>query len=113
MVVLPYIEATQSGVVPVAYNYGKPVVATSVGALPDCVIDEVTGLLVPPRDPHRLADAIVRLLDSPVERHRMGREAKDQLDREASPKSVAKSTFQVYRKAYENFNDATPLKGIR
>ena len=112
IVVLPYIEATQSGVVPVAYNYGKPVVATAVGALPDCVIDEVTGLLVPPRDPYRLADAIVRLLENPVERHKMGRAAKDQLDREASPKCVAEATLRVYCKAYEGFYGCAPSEGI-
>lgn len=99
VVVLPYIEATQSGVVPVAYNYAKPVVATAVGALPDCVEDGVTGILVPPRDPKKLADAIVQLLENPDQRHKMGRSAKAQLEREASPKSVAEKTLLVYEEA--------------
>ena len=104
IVVLPYIEATQSGVVPVAYNYAKPVVATAVGSLPDCVIDGVTGLLVPPRDPRKLADAIVRLLENPDERHKMGRAAKAHLEREASPKSVAEATLRVYDEARRRVN---------
>ena len=46
---------------------GRPLVATKVGGLPDIVEDGVTGLLVPPRDPRALADAIVRLLtDHPL-----------------------------------------------
>jgi glycosyltransferase involved in cell wall biosynthesis len=106
IVVLPYIEATQSGVVPVAYNYARPVVATNVGALPECVVDEVTGLLVPSRDPSKLADAIVRLLRNADERHKMGRAAKAYLDRESSPKNIAKSTLRVYEQACSQRNDS-------
>ena len=53
VVVLPNIEATQSGVIPLAYTFGKPVVATTVGSLPEMVDDGDTGLLVPPRDARR------------------------------------------------------------
>jgi glycosyltransferase involved in cell wall biosynthesis len=45
-----------------AMAYGRPVAATAVGGLVDAVEDGVTGLLVPPRDPVALRDAIVRLL---------------------------------------------------
>jgi teichuronic acid biosynthesis glycosyltransferase TuaC len=41
---------------------GRPVVATTVGGIPDLIADERCGLLVPPRDPHALADAITRAL---------------------------------------------------
>ncbi len=41
---------------------GKPVVATSVGGTPEAVVDGVTGLLVPPRNPEALANAIVKLV---------------------------------------------------
>ena len=41
---------------------GLPVVATAVGGTPDAVIDNETGLLVPPGDPSALADAVLRLL---------------------------------------------------
>ena len=42
---------------------GRPVVATSVGALPELVHHEQTGLIVPPTDPALLASAIERLLE--------------------------------------------------
>ncbi len=97
LVVLPYNEATQSGVVPVAYNYGKPVVATRVGALSECVDHEKTGLLVPPRDPQALAEAIVRLLKDSNLRHAMGLAGKAKLDRDCSPAVVAQQTVEAYR----------------
>ncbi len=51
---------------------GIPVVATSVGGIPEMVTDGVTGLLVPPRDPEAMAAAIGRLLDDPGEARRFG-----------------------------------------
>lgn len=51
---------------------GKPVVATSVGGVPELVMEGETGLLVPPRDPERLAEAIADLLHHPDVAHRMG-----------------------------------------
>lgn len=62
-VVLPYRSATQSGVVLVAYAGGCPVISTAVGGLPEVVEEGVTGFLVPPEDPARLADAILEFFD--------------------------------------------------
>jgi len=59
LVVLPYVAATQSGIVQIAYGFGKPVVVTSVGGLPEVVEDGRTGYVVPPRDAGALADAVV------------------------------------------------------
>lgn len=58
VVILPYRSATGSGVVPIAYHYEKPVIVTRVGGLPDVVRDGKTGFIVPPNDPHALADKI-------------------------------------------------------
>lgn len=44
---------------------GVPVISTSITGIPELVIDEQTGLLVPERDAATLADAIERLLDNP------------------------------------------------
>lgn len=51
---------------------GRPVVASRVGGLPEVVADGETGILVPPEDPARLAEALVTLLDDAVLRQRMG-----------------------------------------
>lgn len=63
LVVLPYVSATQSGIVQIAYNYDRPVVTTDVGGLPEVVQDGHTGFLVPPGDAAALADAIARFFD--------------------------------------------------
>jgi glycosyltransferase involved in cell wall biosynthesis len=58
VVVLPYSSATGSGVVPIAYHYNKPVIVTSVGGLPDVVLEHETGWIVEPDDPVELANVI-------------------------------------------------------
>ena len=55
---------------------GKPVVATRVGGLPEVVEDGVQGLLVEPRDPANLADALARLLEGESLRRRLGEAAR-------------------------------------
>lgn len=99
LVVLPYTEATQSGVIPVAYTFGKPVVASAVGGLPSQVEDGVTGLLVPPQDVQALADAVVQLLRDPALRRQMGEQGKRKLEAEWSASVVAKQTLPVYAAA--------------
>ncbi|TKJ39798.1 glycosyl transferase family 1 [candidate division LCP-89 bacterium B3_LCP] len=58
LLVLPYLSATQSGVVQVAYNFELPVISTKVGGLPEVVIEGQTGYLVPPDNPAELAGAV-------------------------------------------------------
>ncbi len=99
LVVLPYIEASQSGVIPIAYAYDKPVVVTNIGGLPDMVDQGETGLLVPPRDEKGLAAAMIELLGDRDRRMEMGRAGKRKLIDECSPLVVAKQTMEVYRQA--------------
>lgn len=61
VVVLPYRGASGSAVVPLAYQYKRPVIATRVGGLPDVIIDGETGFLVPPEDPGAIVALIERL----------------------------------------------------
>lgn len=60
VVVLPYLEATQSGVVPLAYQFDVPAIASDVGGLCEVVLDGKTGYLVPPGNPEALAAKIVQ-----------------------------------------------------
>lgn len=62
ILVLPYIEASQSGVLSLGVNYSLPPIVTNVGGLPDVVENEINGLIVEPGDANSLAEAVIRLL---------------------------------------------------
>ncbi len=57
-----------------------PLVATAVGGLPDIIKDGRTGLLVPPRDPAALANALISLLTDPARRDRIAAAAAERWD---------------------------------
>jgi glycosyltransferase involved in cell wall biosynthesis len=58
LVVLPYIEASQSALVAAAYCFRKPVIVTHTGALPEYVVSGETGWVITPGDPGVLADTL-------------------------------------------------------
>ena len=102
IVALPYIDASQSGVVPTAYGFKKPVVATNVGAIPEIVDDKITGFIVPPKNPEALADAIVKLLKDEKLRKEMGENAYKKLKNDMSWDKIAEKTIEVYEKTIED-----------
>jgi glycosyltransferase involved in cell wall biosynthesis len=77
--VLPSLYEGLPNVVLEAMACGKPVVATAVDGTPEAVKDGVTGLLVPPRDPGALAEAILRLARNPGLRRSMGAAARQKV----------------------------------
>jgi len=107
LVALPYLSASTSGLLTTAYVFGKPVVATRVGALPEYVPEEATGLLVPPADAESLAEAIVRLLTDDELRQRMGSNAREWVRLEQ--KKVAGQTIGVYETARTGFRTSQKI----
>ncbi|MGH9466415.1 MAG: glycosyltransferase [Terriglobales bacterium] len=69
-VVLPYRRASQSGVGHLALTFGKPLLVTATGGLPELI--EGNGIVVPPEDAFALAHAMARLARSPELRRRWG-----------------------------------------
>lgn len=89
VVAAPYLFANASGVVHLAQTFGRPVVASSVGDLPEAVRDGETGLLVPPGDATALAGALERLLRDPALAARLGAAGAARLAAEGSWAEVA------------------------
>jgi len=101
LVVLPYLSAATSGVLMDAYMFGKPVVATCVGSLPEYVQDGITGYLVPPRDPTSLAQAIVRLIQDEQLRASMGQNAREWINKVG--KTIAAQHNRVYQALIKSY----------
>jgi starch synthase len=99
VVTLPYVEASQSGVIPLAYTHGRPVVGTRVGGIPEMIDDGQTGFCVPPRDEKALAHAVLRILKNPELGRALGANANRKINTECSSSKVASSTVAVYRQA--------------
>jgi len=95
-VALPYREASQSGVLHLAYAFARPVVASRVGAFPELVEEGGTGYLVPPGDTDALARALLRLLSDDEARDRFGREARRAAESAYDWTEVAAETEQLY-----------------
>lgn len=96
IVVLPYIEGTQSGVLPVAYAYGKPVVATRVGSMAEVVMDGKTGFLVKPKSAEELAERVLQLLQDQKLRKQLGANAYKFCHTSLSWDLIADKTQKVY-----------------
>jgi glycosyltransferase involved in cell wall biosynthesis len=95
-VVLPYRQASQSGVGSLAKAHGRPLVATAVGALPELLADG-SGLLVAPEDASALAGALVAVLRDRDLARRLGAAGARTAAREGSWETVASRTLAAYR----------------
>jgi L-malate glycosyltransferase len=76
---------------------GKPVVATNVGGIPEVVADGETGILVPPRDPAAMAEALRQLLADPALRERMGAAGLVRVRTTFSAAHMVRNTLRAYQ----------------
>jgi glycosyltransferase involved in cell wall biosynthesis len=78
---------------------GLPIVATRVGAVPELVLDGVTGFLVPSESPEALAQAIQALLASPELRDRFGAAGRRRIEENYSAARMTSDYLAVYQRA--------------
>ncbi|KFF00370.1 hypothetical protein IX39_06870 [Chryseobacterium formosense] len=65
VVICPYIDATQSGVIMSCFAFKKPVIATNVGGLPEMIENNKTGLIIEPKSTEQIKQAIFKLYENP------------------------------------------------
>ena len=77
---------------------GCPVVSTSVGWVPDLISDRETGLLVPARDPDRLAGALVWARAHPADTRRWSKTARKRVGDQHGVDGLVSAIDQLYRR---------------
>lgn len=97
LVVLPYTQASQSGVLAIALAFGKASIVTEVGGLPEAVGFGKAGLIVPPNDPHALAEAIACAWHDPELRQRLGAAGRARVEQEIGWPIISQRHLALYR----------------
>lgn len=96
VVVLPYTEGSQSGIIPIAYAFKKPVIVTDVGSIAEVVEEGVTGLIVSPMSSKSIAESIIKLLRDDESRSKMGINAYEKMKISLSWDKIADKVLYVY-----------------
>jgi glycosyltransferase involved in cell wall biosynthesis len=96
--ILPYIEASQSGVAALSYGMGTPVVASDIGGLSEIVRHQEDGLLVAPGDTQALADGIISLLTNRRLYENMQAAMMVRCQQDLNWANIAAHTVEIYRK---------------
>lgn len=102
VIVLPYKDGTQSGIIPIAYSFKKPVIVTDVGSIGEVVENGVTGFIIPPKDVESLAKAVVQILQNDENRIKMGKCAYSKIQKELSWVDAAKRTVGIYEQLHSS-----------
>jgi glycosyltransferase involved in cell wall biosynthesis len=79
-----------------AMAFARPVVATRAGGIPEAVEDGVTGLLVPPRDPAALSQALIRVLSDAPRREAMGAAGRRRFEEHFTADRMVDRTLAAY-----------------
>ena len=96
IIVLPSVREYYPNVLLEAAAAARPTVGTTVGGVPDIIVDGETGLLVPSGDSEALADAMERVLRDREWASEMGRRARELVGERFSVKRMAEDTARIY-----------------
>jgi starch synthase len=103
LLVLPYLDATQSALIPAAYFFRKPVIVTRTGALPEYVQEGRTGWLVEPDHPPSLARCLETALADPARLAEMGAAGRAWYDgRRATEQRVLENMYERLVEEWKN-----------
>lgn len=95
--VCPYVEATQSGVVQTSFSLDCPIIVTDVGNLGAVVDNDITGIVVPPKNSQILAKSIIRLYSSKNLLSQMKRNIIEKWMPQMSWSKIADTYINIYK----------------
>jgi glycosyltransferase involved in cell wall biosynthesis/O-antigen ligase len=101
ILVAPSLKEAQGTSIVEAMACGKPVIASSVGGIPEVIDDGVDGILIPPDDPEAIAEAVKRLARDNETRKNMGEAAEKSATAKYSFDLLKKRTQMLYRSLEE------------
>jgi glycosyltransferase involved in cell wall biosynthesis len=94
---------TLTQVIPQAFAMEKTVIATNVGGIPDVVIHEVTGFLVPPRDGQAIADYILSFIANPERARKVAKAGRRLVEDCYSTESTIDKTERLYKELLQRY----------
>ncbi|MCX8053339.1 MAG: glycosyltransferase family 4 protein, partial [Armatimonadetes bacterium] len=85
---------------------GKPAIGTTVGGIPEVIIDNLTGWLIPPGDPDALGHSMLSVARNPDQLERMGFEARKNAEMRFDASQYPEALMNLYSVVIDNFNEA-------
>ena len=96
--VLPYLDVYQSGVIQLAYAYGKPAIATSIAPFMEIVEDGITGFLCKPGDAQNLAKTIELAVEKKEKFVMFGENGRQKINEKYSWQNIGKKITELYQR---------------
>jgi glycosyltransferase involved in cell wall biosynthesis len=84
-----------------AMAMAKPIIATRIDGIKEQIVDEISGILIPPRDPDAIAEAIVRLTTDKELAQILESEGRRRVENEFTVEKMVSETEKVYQSLYE------------
>jgi glycosyltransferase involved in cell wall biosynthesis len=108
--VLPSLTEALPTVIAEAMVTGLPIIASTVGGIPEMVEDQRNGILVPPGDPESLSRSCLRLLQNREVAQQMGREGRSIAARKFDIQKQARQLGEMYFQLLRNYGKLAPVQ---
>lgn len=101
VVAVPSHSEGSPNVVLEAMAAGLPIAANAVGGVPEILEENVTGLMVPPRNPEAMAKTLLRILSDAELRRRLGSAARARAESSHAPEAYRRTLVEFYQRTLE------------
>jgi len=82
-----------------SFAYGKPVIGSNIGGIPELVVEGETGMLFQPGDHQQLREKMLYLFNNPSMIEKLGRNAREKVEKENNPDAHYEKLMEIYQKA--------------